>query len=425
MSQGFISYQHGSRPWIKLLLQTLRPLFPRNFWWFDEQLGAGNRLWSTIEAQIREAEIAIVLVSQAYIDSMSCKRELAILEQMNRRGTCRVIPVITERCDWLKHWFAEIVAEPPNGYPLVEHPVEEAQKALRRISKNALSWIRQKDLRQIHDRPGPSLDLLMPIGPTKIDQVKMPQCGGIKLLAKAKNKPVYQHICGKLKPSRHLLRNGYLITTLPMRSALAERLLAVAKDMSQLLEINVDVIHRPTAHNESLSSAELASTFTSKSDWILVHYDDVWPDQPRFYRDLIESTLGASIFRGNREVYAGQLGCSTELPLACLYGSRNRKSQPNSLITMLAKPFHLVEVTDSDHGRTRVVNTAIACISKQGWQHIQQFGALIGRDLFDVMFELLQSDPTFVVDSFVSTDRIIHCDTELDARFLNKYHGRL
>ena len=88
--------------------------------WTDRRITT-SELWdNSIRQQIESADIALVLVSQAFLTSRYCQDvEIAgFLNQQKLRGL-RIFPVILRACDWRSHeWLRATQFQPSDGRSL-------------------------------------------------------------------------------------------------------------------------------------------------------------------------------------------------------------------------------------------------------------------------------------------------------------------
>lgn len=122
-----VSYSHADAQYVnedrRSLLSYLRGLERENvtFWW-DRRLCAGDLWDSEIEAQLRHADIALVFVSQPFLNSAYCAKEARTFIERRRANGLRIVPIILSPCDWLHQpWLAETQALPGNGRNVEEH----------------------------------------------------------------------------------------------------------------------------------------------------------------------------------------------------------------------------------------------------------------------------------------------------------------
>lgn len=95
--------------------------------WVDKDLSGGDRWDEKIRIQIAKAHIALVLVSQAFLDSNYCiDIEIAAFLDKRRKDGMRVFPVVLSPCEWERHaWLAEHQALPGGDETIEEHYSEE------------------------------------------------------------------------------------------------------------------------------------------------------------------------------------------------------------------------------------------------------------------------------------------------------------
>lgn len=100
----FLSYSHVDQPAVLPFVQHLQPLVEREelALFFDARdLKAGD-LWSDkIDAALAQCELFVLLVSPDCLASKFCvERELLMALDRQRRGLCRIVPVVLRDCDW-------------------------------------------------------------------------------------------------------------------------------------------------------------------------------------------------------------------------------------------------------------------------------------------------------------------------------------
>jgi hypothetical protein len=123
----FVSYSHHDQKYIKKgksLLGYLRGLEKEGFeFWTDERIVSGDLWDEKIEDQIVSSDIALVLVSQFFLNSRYCM-EVEItkfIEGRKKRGL-RIFPIILSACDWKNHeWLRSTQFRPKHGKNLESH----------------------------------------------------------------------------------------------------------------------------------------------------------------------------------------------------------------------------------------------------------------------------------------------------------------
>ena len=136
----FVSYSHRDASYLDSdnLFGFLRGLERDGVaFWTDRAIGAGDRWEEVILRELGRADIALALVSQAFLDSPYCQ-DVEIRALLERSVT--VLPVILSPCDWQRHaWLAATQALPRDDRTLEEHFAEAgARKRLFHDLREAL-----------------------------------------------------------------------------------------------------------------------------------------------------------------------------------------------------------------------------------------------------------------------------------------------
>jgi hypothetical protein len=116
----FVSYSHLDKKYLKpgSLLGFLSGLKKERFdFWWDERIATGEMWDDQIHDEIRRADLALVLVSQAFLNSPYCQEEEIanfLLERRQRGMT--IYPVILSPCAWeTQPWLAKTQFQPRDG----------------------------------------------------------------------------------------------------------------------------------------------------------------------------------------------------------------------------------------------------------------------------------------------------------------------
>jgi hypothetical protein len=122
-----VSYSHADSAYVGdsrgSLLSYLRVLERENVsFWCDRSLHAGDLWNSEIESQLQAADIALVLVSQAFLNSSYCTKEARAFIERRRANGLRILPIILSACDWTSQpWLAETQLLPLDGRNIEQH----------------------------------------------------------------------------------------------------------------------------------------------------------------------------------------------------------------------------------------------------------------------------------------------------------------
>ena len=117
--KGFITYSHEDTEAKHELRKRLAVMEQQNelVTWDDGQLTPGDgALQEDILKNVADSDLLLYLVSAASLASKNCNRELA--EAI--KGDKRVIPIILEHCDWLRHQLSSFEVLPYKGKPLTK-----------------------------------------------------------------------------------------------------------------------------------------------------------------------------------------------------------------------------------------------------------------------------------------------------------------
>ena len=117
--KGFITYSHEDPEAKDELRKRLAVMEQQNelVTWDDGQLTPGDKaLQEDILEKVTDSDLLLYLVSAASLASKNCNRELA--EALKRN--IRVIPIILEHCDWLRHQLSGFEVLPHKGKPLTK-----------------------------------------------------------------------------------------------------------------------------------------------------------------------------------------------------------------------------------------------------------------------------------------------------------------
>ena len=117
--KGFITYSHEDTKQKDELRKRLAVMEQQNelVTWDDGQLTPGDgALQEDILKKVADSDLLLYLVSAASLASKNCNRELA--EALKQE--IRVIPIILEHCDWLRHQLSGFEVLPHKGKSLTK-----------------------------------------------------------------------------------------------------------------------------------------------------------------------------------------------------------------------------------------------------------------------------------------------------------------
>jgi len=133
----FISYSHADRRWKERLVTDLRALPGQIDVWEDDRIEAGSEWNPEIEKAIEQADIAVLLVSEAFFKSpFILEQEVPRLLERRKLNGLRVMPLIVSG-EWkgVPPWLAELQVRPRNP----ERPLSKRGKAS--IQRELMSFV--------------------------------------------------------------------------------------------------------------------------------------------------------------------------------------------------------------------------------------------------------------------------------------------
>ena len=128
----FISYAHRDNEFREKLLEMLKGLVDREVIqiWQDRQIEPGDAWYEEIQVAMRTCKMAILLVSQSFLNSEFIQNEeLPVLLQKRKREGMRVVPIIVRPCMWQDDpVLSTIQALPREGKPVIRFPVTNGRR---------------------------------------------------------------------------------------------------------------------------------------------------------------------------------------------------------------------------------------------------------------------------------------------------------
>jgi formylglycine-generating enzyme required for sulfatase activity len=127
----FVSYSHQDPEYLEdnSLLGYLKGLEQESVtFWTDRNVGAGEFWDDVIKENLQDAQIALVLVSQAFLDSEYCQDveiESLLAQQIH------LIPVILSACEWKRHEWLRSRQCMPGGDETIEENYRDTGKRKR------------------------------------------------------------------------------------------------------------------------------------------------------------------------------------------------------------------------------------------------------------------------------------------------------
>jgi len=121
----FVSYSHADEEIKKQLEKHLHPLERINLIkkWSDRHIKPGQEWDRVISENLKEADIAIILVSVDFLNSSYCYDvEMDEALDYHEKGKLKLIPVIVGHCLWKLAPFTRLQALPKDAVPICSWP---------------------------------------------------------------------------------------------------------------------------------------------------------------------------------------------------------------------------------------------------------------------------------------------------------------
>lgn len=393
----------------------------------------GDNWRARVEGALGTVTILIPVFTQQYFNSIECLRELLLFTRNRGKFGLEnlILPLYYDSFDLLeianKRKTAGLSAQ--IGRVLREEATPQECEELAQL----VGQCQYDDWRHLHDqdlqaapvrvkvaeladrisavlKAQDKIDVVIPVGPLNVDRMKMPNCSGIKLLSYAGNRPIWQHVFGHLARFGHRIRCIYL-------------LMSVAKDSQEWKLTENCLVNRPTGDPNLWSKIEMIPSggdpdlfpmlgleTLNLTPWFLLHYSDVWPEEgSSLYQDLLAKKADV---QGS---CMGILACSDSAPQGFLAPRASLAAEVSS-ISMVAKPFHVLEVQRLDNLRPRFANMAIALLRTEILTTVKD--RELKGELFNIVSELCSQGSKF--EPLVHRGVWYHCDTESDCRIMQQ-----
>jgi len=128
LTRVFVSYAREDKKWLDLdyrfnLIPFLVESLKRQnvVFWFDKDLRPGDEFRAHIEAEIDQSQIAILIVSQAFLNSEFIEKyEMSRIVDRTKLGQMIIVPVLVEPCDWSEYPVLADRQMVPGAMPLID-----------------------------------------------------------------------------------------------------------------------------------------------------------------------------------------------------------------------------------------------------------------------------------------------------------------
>jgi tetratricopeptide (TPR) repeat protein len=137
----FISYSHKDKDLLGPLVAQLKALEQAGLLevWADTRIDAGDKWYPEIEAAMKQAAVAVCLVSEYFLSSDFCtKQEIPFLLKREANEGLLIVPVLLSECVWEAHrWLKETQMLPGEGQSIrtnfSQNPAAVFVRAAKRI----------------------------------------------------------------------------------------------------------------------------------------------------------------------------------------------------------------------------------------------------------------------------------------------------
>lgn len=119
--KAFISYCHKDKDLLVGLHEHLASLRRQEMIivWTDREIPAGGVIEDHIDEQMDVAELYLLLISSAFIDSQYCfEKEFGRALERQKEGKAIIVPIIARDCDWDIPVLRKFKALPDDGKPI-------------------------------------------------------------------------------------------------------------------------------------------------------------------------------------------------------------------------------------------------------------------------------------------------------------------
>jgi len=137
LTRVFVSYAREDAKWLdreyrfNLVPFLMESLKRQNVvFWFDKDLKPGDEFRRHIEAEIDQSQIALLIVSQAFLNSDFIEQhEMARIADRAKLGQTIIVPLLVEPCDWSEYPVLADRQMVPGSMPLIDYTESDAKWA--------------------------------------------------------------------------------------------------------------------------------------------------------------------------------------------------------------------------------------------------------------------------------------------------------
>ncbi len=146
MKKIFISYSHKDAEFKDKLVRQLEILNLAGLCsaWEDGRIQAGTDWNQEIKKAIEEADVAVLMVSEGFLNSKFIKEyEVPLILERKEKDGLTVLPLFVKPCEWKNiPWLAKIQGFPPGGKILSQCSKDEQQEILLQFAGTIASYVK-------------------------------------------------------------------------------------------------------------------------------------------------------------------------------------------------------------------------------------------------------------------------------------------
>lgn len=86
--------------------------------WYDRNIRAGQEWDPEIMAKLKQSDLILLMVTDNFMGSEYCMKEVDMALERHQTGSARVVPVIVEKANWQIGRFSKLQAVPKTGNPI-------------------------------------------------------------------------------------------------------------------------------------------------------------------------------------------------------------------------------------------------------------------------------------------------------------------
>lgn len=143
----FISYSHKDADLLTQLHEHLSALKRQGLLdaWTDREIHPGGLIDQQVEAQLDHADVYLLLVSSAFIQSDYCfKKEFLRACKRQETGKAIIVPIIVRECDWQIPELQRFKALPEDGKAVKSRYWHDSDEAFANVAKGLRALLESK-----------------------------------------------------------------------------------------------------------------------------------------------------------------------------------------------------------------------------------------------------------------------------------------